>query len=55
MGGGEELEHEKKDCKSLIFKCAGCGGDHKSTENACPIVKRACKVEKRSAHGKTYM
>ena len=48
-------EHEKKDCKSLIFKCAGCGGEHKSNDKACPIVKRACQVEKRRAHGETYM
>ena len=48
-------KYDKKDCKSLIYKCVECGGEHKSNDKACPIGKRACQVEKRSVHGETYM
>lgn len=47
--------HDRKDCKSLQPKCAGCGGRHKANDKECPLVKKAREIERMKSQGRTHL
>ena len=38
--------HQKKECTSTVMRCAHCSGPHNANSRDCPIIQKACELEK---------